>query len=62
MDEDGEVKSISDAGSIDDIDSDHEVPKDFENPMTQMSASAMSALHVGEHDHAHFLQRPRPLH
>lgn len=48
LDEDGELKSISDAGSIDDIDSDHEDPPEFENPMTQMAASAMSTLHTGE--------------
>lgn len=48
LDEDGEVKSISDAGSLDDIDSDHELPSEFENPMTQMAASAMSSLRSGE--------------
>ena len=48
LDEDGELKSISDAGSIDDIDSDHEDVPEFENPMTQMAASAMSTLHTGE--------------
>lgn len=48
LDEDGEIKSISDAGSLDDIDSDHEMPAEFENPMTQMAASAMSSLRSGE--------------
>lgn len=48
LDEDGEVNSISDAGSIDTIDSDHEEPPEFENPMTQMAASAMSSIRSGE--------------
>ena len=48
MDEDGEIKSISDAGSLDNIDSDHEGPADFENPMSQMAAAAMSTIHTGQ--------------
>lgn len=47
LDEDGEIKSISDAGSLDDIDSEHEEPHEFEHPMTQMAASAMSSMHTG---------------
>ena len=47
LEEDGEVKSISDAGSIDSIDSDHEEPPEFENPMSHIAASAMQTLHTG---------------
>jgi hypothetical protein len=48
LDEDGELKSISDAGSLDDIDSDHEMPPEVEHPMTQMAASAISSIRSGE--------------
>ena len=48
LDEDGEILSISDAGSIDEIDSDHEQPSEMEHPMRQMAASAMSSLNEGK--------------
>ena len=47
-DEDGEVESISDAGSIDSIDSNHSEPPELENPMSRIATAAMEELHTGE--------------
>lgn len=47
--EDEEVSSISDAGSLDSIDSDHEPPPEVEHPMSRIATSAMEDMYTGQH-------------
>ena len=46
-DEDGDVDSISDAGSIDSIPSDHEVPP-LDNPLRSLAQTARAQLDEGK--------------
>lgn len=45
---DEEVESISDAGSIDSIDSDHELPPEVEHPMSRLASAAMEDFYTGQ--------------
>ena len=47
-DEDDEVRSISDAGSLDSIDSDHELGPEVEHPMSRMATAAMEDMARGQ--------------
>ena len=48
FDDDDEVGSISDAGSLDTIDSDHEMGPEVEHPMSRMATAAMEDMARGQ--------------